>query len=84
MNPVKPSYEDLRQAILITHGPNLAAGALDDHCLYALVELGVLVHIGGGLIEVTSHGQRMHRRLQLGEHIAELDTQPELPRPWLT
>lgn len=84
MNPTKPCYEDLRQTILAARGPNLAAGSVDEHCLNALIDLGVMVHVGGGLIEATSHGHRMHRRLVLGEHIAELDTQPELPRPWLT
>jgi hypothetical protein len=84
MNSAQPSYEDLRQAVVLAQEKNLTAAAIDQHCLNALVELGVVVHVGGGLIEATSHGHRMHRRLLLGEHIAELDTQPELPRPWLT
>ena len=84
MNPTKPSYEDLSQAVVLLQAKNLTAGSLDEHCLSALVDLGVVVHVGGGLIEATSHGNRMHRRLLLGEHVKELDTQPELPRPWLT
>jgi len=70
---MKPSYDDLRQAVLAARGDNLMVGLIQSDCMQALVELGVLVHIGGGMMETTSHGDRLHRRLQRGERIAELE-----------
>jgi len=73
------TYEDLRQAVLWAHGENLKAELLERRTLEALIDLGILVHVGGGLIEATSYGDRIHRRLQNGEHATELDPAP--PRP---
>ena len=73
MLPVKPSYADLSQAILIAHGENLTVGMLDGACLQVLVELGIVVRVGDGMIAATSHGERIYRRLERGEHLAELD-----------
>jgi hypothetical protein len=70
---LKPSYDDLRQAVLAAHGETLAATLLDDRCLRALIDLGIMVRVGGGLIETTSHGDRVYRRLERGEHLTELD-----------
>ena len=78
--PLLPlTYDELRQGILTARGKNLAVELLDERSLQALIELGILVRVGDGLVEVTSHGERMHRRLLLGEHLPELD--PEPPRP---
>jgi hypothetical protein len=73
------TYDELRQAILAVHGENLAVELLDARSLQALIELGILVRVGGGLMEATSHGERLYHRLQRGEHATELD--PEPPRP---
>lgn len=79
MLPEPLTYEDLRHAVLWAHGDNLQADLIDRRSLEALVELGILVHVGGGLIEATSHGQRIYQQLQKGQHATELDPQP--PRP---
>jgi hypothetical protein len=84
MNPILPTYESLRDAILAAHGPNLNATLLQNDCLQALVELGIVVRVGDGLIAATSHGERIHRRLKRGEHIAELDPPPDRPVEWST
>ena len=73
------TYDQLRQAVLVAHGCNLAVEALDDASLAALIDLGILVRVGGGLIEVTSHGERLYVRLQRGEHLRELESPPPLP-----
>jgi len=73
------TYDELRQAVLAAHGENLAVELLDDRSLAALIDLGILVRIGGGLIETTSHGERLYLRLQRGEHLRELEPPPPLP-----
>jgi hypothetical protein len=73
------TYDELRQAIMIAHGKNLAVELLNERSLAALIELGILVRIGGGLMEVTSHGERLYVRLQRGEHLRELEPPPHLP-----
>jgi hypothetical protein len=81
LNP--PSYDDLRLAVIAVQGKSPSAAAVDGRCLEMLVNLGIVVHIGGGLIEATSHGQRLHTRLQRGEHLTELDPAPP-PPSWST
>lgn len=81
MTPTHPTYEELKQAVLTAHGANLSATLLTDPCLEVLVDLGIVVHVGGGLIAATSHGERLHTRLQRGEHIAEFEPRPA-PRDW--
>ena len=73
------TYDELRQAVLAARGKNLAVELLDDRSLAALIELGILVRIGAGLMEVTSHGERLYVRLQRGEHLRELEPPPPLP-----
>jgi hypothetical protein len=73
------TYDQLRQAVLTAHGECLAVELLDAACLEALIDLGIVVRVGGGLIEATSHGLRLHGRLQRGEHLKELDPQPPPP-----
>ena len=74
-----PTYDQLREAVLVAHGKNLAIELLDHRILAALIELGILVRVGGGLIEATSHGERLYVRLQRGEHLRELEPAPPLP-----
>jgi hypothetical protein len=73
------TYEELRQALLLCQGKDFAAGVLDDRSLQALIGLGVVVRVGEGLYEVTSHGQRLQRQLERGVRVPELE--PEPPRP---
>jgi len=78
--PLLPlTYDELRQAVLAVRGKNLAVELLDDRSLAALIDLGILVRIGGGLMEATTHGERLYVRLQRGEHLRELDAPPPLP-----
>jgi len=42
-------YDDLRHAVLAAHGANLQAGMLERRSLEALIDLGILVHVGSGL-----------------------------------
>jgi hypothetical protein len=79
MPPEPLDYEDLRHAILAARGENLQAVKLERRTLEALIELGILVHVGGGMIGATCHGERVYRQLQNGAHASELDLQP--PRP---
>lgn len=78
--PLPPlTYDQLRHAILAARGKSLTVELLDDRSLAALIDLGILVRVGGGLIEVTSHGERLYVRLQRGERLHELEPSPPLP-----
>ena len=79
MTPEPLTYEELQRAVLSCHGEIVVAGTLDDRSLQALIELGIVVPVGKGAFEVTSHGRRLYGRLQRGEHARELDPPPPLP-----
>jgi len=73
------AYEELRRAVLLCRSENIVAGTLDSESLEALIDLGIVVPVGEGAFEVTSHGQRLYRRLERGEHARELDPPPPAP-----